>query len=227
MRVKTTQKQRIAARRSSDTASREVQTTLTRVKSTGLMRKQATGGTFVELFAGVAGLSRAVQAKGLKVASLSDFDPTYKARTSFDLLKVSDFSRLFRFIKQQKVRWLHAAPPCKTFSRARRSDEFGCVKKLRPIGHPEGLGPPSLRPWAVAGANKLANLTARLCRAQLRAGGQFSVENPEGSLLWNLPQFASSRGWHGSRTSGTSMVTSACSADPSSRRRAGSPTRYG
>ena len=155
-----------------------------------LVRKRATSGTFVELFAGVAGLSRAVQAKGMKVASLSDFDPTYQARTSFDLLKVSDFSRLLRFIKRKKVRWLHAAPPCKTFSRARRSDEFGCVKKLRSAEHPEGLGPPHLRPWAVIEANKLTNLTARLCRAQLRAGGQFSVENPEDSLLWGMTQFA-------------------------------------
>ena len=43
------------------------------------------------------------------------------------------------------------------------------------------------RHWQTAKANRLASIMARLCRAQARAGGWFSIENPETSLLWKMP----------------------------------------
>ena len=154
---------------------------------------------FVELFAGVGGLSRAVQRLGLEVKACTDFDQNYEKRTGFNLLNRKDLESLSKLIKGKAVRWLHAAPPCSTFSRARRSDAIMKFKPIRSPEHPEGLGPPALRPWRVLEANLLARRTASLCLAQARSGGAFSIENPENSLLWLLPSMLRLRAVPGAR----------------------------
>ena len=108
---------------------------------------------FCELFAGVGGLTAAVARVGLPVhRPLSDFDAAYSVKTGFDLQRISDFHKLRSLITRRRVRWLHAAPPCKTFSRGRRCDQFAKAR-------------------------------------QLRAGGFFSAENLEKSLIWKLPGY--------------------------------------
>ena len=84
--------------------------------------------------------------------------------------------------------YVHFAPPCGTASRARfikrrfrynppilRSDEF-----------PNGL--PDLRPdlrARVAAANKLYDVTQKLCRTCHEQGVFFSIENPGRSFFWD------------------------------------------
>ena len=57
------------------------------------------------------------------------------------LLNNETFKTLKSKIKKGLVRWLHLAPPCKTFSRARRRDRLARVGKLRSVQHPEGFKP--------------------------------------------------------------------------------------
>ena len=94
---------------------------------------RAGAATFVEVFAGVAGLTAAVKRRGMPATALTDWDPTYTRKLAFDLLRTSDFNKLCRMIKRGKVKWLHAAPPCKTFSRARRKDKYATCRVLRSI----------------------------------------------------------------------------------------------
>ena len=48
--------------------------------------------------------------------------------------------------------------------------------------------PADKRPFRVVEANKLAQRTAALATLQHRAGKFFSIENPEHSIMWLLPQ---------------------------------------
>ena len=59
----------------------------------------------------------------------------------------------------ERVLWLHGAPPCHTFTFARRTDKHGKVPILRDPDHPEGWGQPE-----VEEANALAERMAALQR---------------------------------------------------------------
>ena len=71
--------------------------------------------------------------------------------------------RLMQLVRKGRNRWLHMAPPCKTFSRARRGDSWGTARVLRAPEQPEGVFPNHLDTWQ---GNVLAKLCARLARAQ-------------------------------------------------------------
>ena len=76
---------------------------------------------------------------------------------------------------------MHGAPPCKTFSTARRVDRFAKVRRLRSRRNPAGFDP---KPTKVRDANLLVSRLAQLCRLQWQLGGVFSIENPENSIMW-------------------------------------------
>ena len=82
---------------------------------------------------------------------------------------------------------VHGAPPCRTFSRARKVDKFCETRVFRTSEQPQGTGDVP----EVVQANEVATKFARLRRAQHRAGGWFSLENPESSYMWELPSVAS------------------------------------
>jgi hypothetical protein len=90
------------------------------------------------------------------------------------------------FAKLLKVRatWVHGAPPCKTFSRARRNDHFAKVKCLRTEERPQGFGSE-----AADVANKLALRMLEIAKGQMARGEFFSIENPFSSLLWKMKQY--------------------------------------
>ena len=136
---------------------------------------------FMELFAGEAGLTLAVKRVVGNVFTPGDIVQSDRAGVAMDLLDNGQFKALKSEIKKGRVRWLHLAPPCKTFSRARRRDGLARVKKLRSVQHPEGFKPHTK---LVAEANKLASRSAQLCGLQWKAGGVFSLENPASSLIW-------------------------------------------
>ena len=128
----------------------------------------------MELFAGRAMLSEAVRgSKGLDVLAPSDL---YTA----DEADLRDKTVLARVVDrlERDVFWVHMAPPCRTFSRARKR-----AKVLRSAVRPEGDGnDPDL-----AEANELAAITFAVAERAVHCGAFFSVENPLSSLMWRLP----------------------------------------
>ena len=95
------------------------------------------------------------------------------------------FGSLVEVVRSRQVLWLHAAPPCKTFSRARRHDRHGKVDALRTQARPEGIDTSP----DVSMANLLAKRTAALARETYKVGGYFSIENPFDSFIWDLRDF--------------------------------------
>ena len=136
---------------------------------------QLTDTVFLEIFAGAAGLTSAVQRLGGRAIIACDIHSDADNVKFLDLTNANCFKDLKSLIKKRKVRWLHLAPPCKTFSRARRRDRWARVWKLRPASKPEGLDP---KPKIVREANLLASRSAQLANLQYKTGGWFSIENP-------------------------------------------------
>ncbi|CAJ1364653.1 unnamed protein product [Effrenium voratum] len=75
----------------------------------------------------------------------------------------------------------HFAPPCRTLTEARRSDEHGAAREMRTHQHPEGWGDPE-----VEEANKVVEKMVALCVILHLRGRIFAIENPFGSFLWLL-----------------------------------------
>ncbi len=76
-----------------------------------------------EIFGGTCVLTAAVRAAGGKTLKPWDlFDPSKMVQQAeFNLLEREGEKRLADLIKEGTLKWLHFAPPCKSFSRARRS----------------------------------------------------------------------------------------------------------
>ena len=86
------------------------------------------------------------------------------------------------------MRWLHGAPPGKTFLPARGTDARARSRILRSDEILEGFEP---KPQIVKEANLLASRMARLARCIYKAGGWFLIENLEASLMWKFPPLVS------------------------------------
>ena len=133
----------------------------------------------LELFAGVGGLTAAVERTGAKTMRPLDFmDPTYMSISGFDLCRLSDFKAILKMVKKRNIRWLHCAPPCSTFSRARKWD--GGPPPLRSDEHPDGLAPKHKRSNRVTEANILVQRTAQLCKAITKGRGLLQCGEPRG-----------------------------------------------
>ncbi len=91
--------------------------------------------SFLELFAGLAGLSAAVGRilEGCWVA-------THDIKSGSDLADDDEFMRILRMSEKEQIDWTHMAPVCRTMSRARRNDKHGKVRVLRTDDRPEGFG---------------------------------------------------------------------------------------
>lgn len=87
---------------------------------------------FVEFFAGMGGFSRAVgEVEGVKVLAVLD---GYAGE--WDVLEDQHFQRGVELCNEADH--AHFAPMCRTFTMARRDDEFGSVRQLRSMKLPEG-----------------------------------------------------------------------------------------
>ena len=75
--------------------------------------------------------------------------------------------------------WKHFAPPCRTYTKARRTDKHGKVKRLRSEEKPEGFGCEDTK-----AANSLVDRTTYLCEKQHQEDKYFSIENPWESFIW-------------------------------------------
>ena len=137
--------------------------------------------TFMELFAGEAGLTRAVERRVGTVFNPADIQQNHFVKKTFNLLCKTAFKELKKKIKARQIRWVHLAPPCKTFSRARRRDRHAKARILRTRTFPGGLWP---RSNLVQEANVLASRSAQIAALQHKANGWVSLENPAGSFIW-------------------------------------------
>lgn len=73
----------------------------------------------------------------------------------------------------------HMAFPCRSFTPARRSDEFGSVPVVRSLKKPEGWGH-----YIAEEGNRHLQAVVRLCLVARSLGHTFSLENPWKSFAW-------------------------------------------
>eukprot|EP00435_Cladocopium_sp_Y103_P028266 s2421_g7.t1 len=97
--------------------------------------------------------------------------------TSWNILDDEHFERARVWVRS--AHHTHMAPPCKSFTRARRSDKHGKVEVIRSPEKPTGWG----HPMAEEG-NKVAERVAILLDEAESSGGTASVENPDDSFIW-------------------------------------------
>ena len=134
------------------------------------------------MFAGDAGLTKAVSQIG---------GPKIRVRTPHDARYGQDITQDDEFLQMMEAeapRWRHMAPPCRTFTKARCTDEHGTVKALRSKERPEGFGDDQ-----TVEANTITDRCVSLAEKQLDEGKWFSMENPEPSLIWELKSVRSLR----------------------------------
>jgi hypothetical protein len=141
------------------------------------------GSRFLEVFRGAGALTQAVKETGIEVGHVEHVVES----PSFDLASGEQYRKLRKAIRLRKFRWVHFAPPCSTFSTARRVDRKGAAPPLRSAEEPLGMSDvDSKYKDRLKEANRCAIHTAKLARLCVRMGVFFSVENPAKSLLWQL-----------------------------------------
>lgn len=131
---------------------------------------------FAEFFSGMGGFSLAMEslsAGRVKVcATLDEYD-------GWDILDDKHYDAALEVCNE--IDHGHFAPPCRSLSRARRSDEHGVSKVLRSDDCPEGWGDKE----AVEGNSIVARMVMLILRLITR-GRTFSIENPWSSFIWLL-----------------------------------------
>ncbi|CAK0805297.1 unnamed protein product, partial [Prorocentrum cordatum] len=80
---------------------------------------------------------------------------------------------------------VHMAPPCSSFSRARRPAIRAPGRWIRGL---PGLSPPRVQ--RVREGGSLARAAISMCFPRLAACVGFSLENPSASMIWGLPEMA-------------------------------------
>ena len=101
----------------------------------------------------------------------------------FDVLDCDNWSFIMKLIACGAIKFIHFGTPCNSFSAARKED--GGPPPLRSEEFPGGF--PDLDGLNLAIAtlgNFFAERTVEAAEAVVRAGGDFSIENPRWSLLW-------------------------------------------
>ena len=145
---------------------------------------------FVEVFCGVARLSKAARNLGFKAVPV---DHVCKANgikvLQVDVSTKSGKAQLKGLLENPDVRWVHWAPPCGTFSRAREIKRRDGPKPLRNLRHITGF--PKIREMMdrvrVKAANALVTAMTAWCRALAARGICWTIENPSNSLIWAFP----------------------------------------
>ena len=109
---------------------------------------------FMELFAGAGGLTAAVVRAGLAARRAEDIvGADGDAGRHFDLRRNEVFKRLRSDLRRGNIRWLHGAPPCKTFSRARRPGRWGPLRTAEYPGGRAAVDRPCYRRQLVGAAH--------------------------------------------------------------------------
>ena len=132
---------------------------------------------FLDLFGGAEGVARALRARGFACKS---FDISQGPLG--DLSRRSVVRRICKLLRAGQCRGVMLAPPCTTFSIARRP---ALRSMLRPWGL-EGLSDKDTLQLAVA--NRLIQSTLTILHVAEATCTPWILENPLSSLFWRLPQ---------------------------------------
>ena len=145
--------------------------------------------TFVEVFAGTAGLCAAVRRAGIGFAIGVDHKVLKGCMCKIavlDLTTQGSRDVLFDLLQQPTTVACHLGPPCGTSSRARAFGSYdGGPRPLRSTACPDGIaGLQGLDLLRVQQANILYDLTSMVLQYGVAHGLLVSVENPHRSHFW-------------------------------------------
>ena len=146
----------------------------------------AVGRWFVEVFSGTARLTQTVQAG--QVPCLPPIDITLCAAIpfAFDVVDLDQWQFFMQLIFFGCIFFAHFGTPCNSYSGARKDD--GGPPPLRSLEFPDGLPALSDQNACIVFMGNLFNeRTCEACIAIVTVGGDFSIENPLGSLIWETP----------------------------------------
>ena len=145
---------------------------------------------FVEVFCGLARLSKAARDRGFSCAPIDHANKASGIKVlHIDLYDQAGRSLLKGVLENPDVRWVHWAPPCGSFSRAREVRSQGGPLPLRNLSFVTGFRylPRLSDRVRVKRANSLVELMTTWCRALSARGVCWSIENPSNSLIWAYP----------------------------------------
>lgn len=141
---------------------------------------------FLEIFAGEAGLSQAIQARGLPILPPVEIVLNNFVKEQVDILDPAVQRHLKMLISERLITYIHFGTPCSSFSIARKHD--GGPPPLRDRQHlwgRPGLKSPARHKLLMG--NQFLEITVQLARQCHDQGIPWSIENPASSLLWSMP----------------------------------------
>lgn len=127
---------------------------------------------FLELFAGKAGFSKEVKWLCGKIVNIME---PLDVMGNWDILTEEGFEKAKKAVVDADH--THIAFPCRSFSRARRSDNYGSGQVVRTEDWPEGWGHP-----IAEDRNQILERALALIYLIEDAGKTWSLENPEHSF---------------------------------------------
>ena len=151
---------------------------------------KSTQPLIIEVCAGSAMLSRCFKERGFSVLPVDHkanrFTPMAEICT-LDLTKSHSWTFLDYILEHYPVKFIHAAPPCGTSSRAREIKLSGhCPKPLRSEEEPHGLSTLTGDDLdRVQAANIIYQEMAKLLLKATKLNIAWTVENPARSLMWH------------------------------------------
>ena len=152
--------------------------------------KKKPQASFLEVFCGYGGLTKAMQQQGWKALGIDygfNKDKPIGASVYIDLSTAAGQEAFWQLIHDRQCIYVHFAPPCGTASRAREKRIYAGYdpKPLRTDAEPDGLsGLPERDQTRVNQANTLYEFVANACLKLSAMGIEWSIENPKNSLLW-------------------------------------------
>eukprot|EP00435_Cladocopium_sp_Y103_P074226 s203_g47.t1 len=133
---------------------------------------------FLELFAGKAGFSREV---ARCCGTMVDVKEPLDIQDNWDILDDAGFEAACKAVEEADH--VHIAFPCRSFTRARRTDQHGSVPVVRSEACPQGWGHPISEE-----GNKILDRCIVLAKLCIEKNKTFSFENPEPSFAWLMPK---------------------------------------
>ena len=141
---------------------------------------------FVEIFAGEAGLTQAIIARGIKTLPPIEILGNDFVVEEVDILDPKVFQHLRKLIRAGCIFFIHFGTPCSSFSQARKDD--GGPPPLRDRHNLWGRPKLSQQDQAkVEIGNQFMDLTTELLVLCCQFGVHWSLENPASSFLWAMP----------------------------------------
>ncbi|CAJ1378516.1 unnamed protein product [Effrenium voratum] len=151
--------------------------------------KSKAGKVFLDMFGGSGRVSTAMSSEHKRPAI------NLEIKEGYDLTQGPVQVSIIRCIRDQKVHGFHLAPPCSTFSRARRGRRCpkaggGWPRALRCKEHPWGMQMAmSLKEQMhLKAGNSCLQASLRALRAGRAKRLPRGLEQPRSSLMWEIPE---------------------------------------